>query len=351
MSPRIIFQISTRRGLGHFMRGMNIAKEIFASTPTAKILFVTRGSIPHGFVDSRIEFFASPDEIDCEQYRKLVVSFKPDAIVFDTMLPSADIVEQLDAVKTVYVMRKCETDRQREILESAFLTAVDRVVVPHEESDFPSDVPDELAVKTFFVGTIVRRPEPETTMRLRNKYELHEDSFVLVSTPGGGGYENDANLFFDIAGAADLKIRKTIPDLQHLAFAGPRCRGSATVRGSGIRFLDAEPDLVSLFPLCNLVISAAGYNTVNELRATKTPTVFLPGNRKYDDQFERVKHLEETELAKVFTGIDESEIADGIAELCSDQAGLQRMRDKYRDDDFVIGNTKAAERILSLIEP
>jgi UDP:flavonoid glycosyltransferase YjiC (YdhE family) len=69
--------------------------------------------------------------------------------------------------------------------------------------------------------------------------------------------------------------------------------------GAELRFvsdvLPAEGPIVALFPAAryfagaDVVVTAAGYHAFHETRAAGVPTVFMPQNRKIDDQFQRAR--------------------------------------------------------------
>ena len=107
--------------------------------------------------------------------------------------------------------------------------------------------------------------------------------------------------------------------------------------------------MVNLLALSNLVIAEGGYNTVNEIRLAKTPAVFLPSARNFDDQEERVRELAAQGLAVVFTQGDPTAIAQTILELCSTESGLRAIQQRYAADRMETGNRTAAEHIVRLV--
>ncbi|MCA9214037.1 MAG: hypothetical protein KDB27_13285, partial [Planctomycetales bacterium] len=166
MNSRVLFLLSVRRGFGHFMRCSNIADAIFATKPNAEVVFCLRGMIPTDFVDSRIKYFSSPDRFDAALIDQLLRRFRPELVVFDTMLPEPNVIPLLDSVKSVYIMRKCQRDKQLDILNSTTVRTFDSIVCPHASTEFGFKIPDDVLVKTTFVGPIVREPKPAETLAL-----------------------------------------------------------------------------------------------------------------------------------------------------------------------------------------
>jgi len=352
--PRILFHTYNRRGLGHLMRGLNIATELKKLSPQAEVLFYTRGNPPAGFAEVDVQFFIDTDE-DRSSWREVAKSFDPNVVVFDTMLPASP--EDLHAARNaafVYVMRKSKSERQDEICRHWSIPLMHRIIVPHGQRDFAFDLPSDIAEKTQFVGTIVRRPDRLKSDMLASKYGLGgkesehsvaEPAFKLLSTPGGGGFVDEATRFFDAVTAAHALLRERIPNFQHIVIKGPKYPLEVAAV-DGMQVVESEPDLVHLFPNMDLVLSAGGYNPVNELRAAKTPTLLLPSPRTHDDQLERVEAMQAAGLARVCTSTSTDEIADAIVELCISPTELVRMRESYTNDIPMIGNESAASLIL-----
>ncbi|MCA9218099.1 MAG: hypothetical protein KDB27_33740, partial [Planctomycetales bacterium] len=229
---------------------------------------------------------------------------------------------------------------------STTVRTFDSIVCPHASTEFGFKIPDDVLVKTTFVGPIVREPKPAETLALKDKYAIRDDSFVLISTCGGGGFRADAEFMLESMTKADSAIRAVIGDIDHLFFLGPRYTGTVDTR-SPMRIENSESQLASLFPLCDLVVAAAGFNTVNELLAAKTPAVFLPGTRRYDDQAERVLALEKHGLARVMVDRDSDSVSKSIADFCASRESIGQIRHSLVTSGFQPGNRMAADVILT----
>lgn len=345
---RFLFQLHNRRGMGHLMRGRNIAAEIRSLRPSAEILFYTRSAPPPPW-DPGIGLFVEEDPEGSAHWPDLVGSFSPDVVIYDTLLSEERTHEpSRPAFRSVYVMRKSKESRQTEIYRNPMLDRVDRIVIPHFPEEFSPPLPSSLERKSVYVGPIVRLPRRETQSALKAKYRIGDGDFLLTSTAGGGGFTDSAEAFFQTVSEVHERLYAEMPALKHLVVTGPNFKG--TLRPlEGMAVVSYEPDLVDLIALSNVVIAEGGYNTVNEIRLTKTPAVFLPGDRRFDDQAERVLELEKKGLAFVFTSRS-PEVVPEISRLCASAPLLEKIRRNYESDRMIIGNRKAAEAIVECVD-
>ncbi len=147
--------------------------------------------------------------------------------------------------------------------------------------------------------------------------------------------------------AVHRRIAGALPRLRHIVVKGPNY-GKPLEALPGMSVVDTEPQLVDLLAASDLVIAEGGYNTVNEIRVTRTPAIFLPSSRGKDDQEERVRELERRGLGRVFAEpADAHGVAEAILALVAG-GGLAQIRERYREDRVDAGNRRAAETLLSL---
>ena len=342
---RLLFCAHNRRGLGHLMRGLNIARAIRELAPRAEQCFFTRST--------SAEMLCQPD-FDCvvdtsDNWRAgwshLIGAFSPDVAIYDTLLPDE---MPLSASRSVYVMRRCKEDRQALIFASPLLATVDRVIIPHTPEEFGHALPLALTTRSRFVGPIVRPLDAATQARLRARYSLGTDETPLVSTAGGAGFAEDAATFFAAVVETHRCLLALGLGLRHIVVCGPHYAGHLP-KLPGMIVVDYEPELGNLLAIAGLVIAEGGYNTVNEVRLARTPAVFLPGERSYDDQAGRVRALEERGAALVFTDRDLATVPPRIAALAADHMRLGAMRLAY-GTALETGNRAAAAAIIELIE-
>jgi predicted glycosyltransferase len=346
---RFLFQVRNRRGLGHMMRGLNIARAMRALDPAAEILFYLRTPPAQGFWSPEFGFVVERDADSLASWPEVLREFAPDVVVYDTMLPKDAAAEPLaDGARYVYIMRKCLPDKQREVFANPFLQRMAAMLVPHLPEQFGYEVPEAIRDRTAFVGPIVRLPEAATQAALRRKYRIAETDFLLTSTVGGGGFEAQADAFFDTVFEVHRRIAAQIPRLRHLVIQGPNYAKTLEAL-PGMTVVAFEPEMVDLLAASDLVIAEGGYNTVSEIRVTRTPAIFLPSVRGNDDQEERVRALASRGLGFVFDPAAAAAIADKVLELARQPELLAGIRARYAEDRMELGNQAAAQRILDLV--
>jgi len=345
---RFLFRVSNRRGLGHLMRGLNIARELREIRPGCEILFLVRTAPPAELWNANFGYRVEGESAGFADWPEALRTFRPDVVVYDTMLPSAGEWQAEPAgLRRAYIMRKWKDEIQGEVFSHPLLRIVDAAIVPHTAREFRHDLPEWLSQRTIFVGPIVRRPEPAIQREIRSKYRAGPDDFLLTSTVGGGGFEAQADTFFRTVMAVHELIAPRLPRLRHVVVKGPNySKPLAAVPGTTV--VEAEPQMINLLAASDLVIAEGGYNTVNELRVSGTPALFLPSSRGKDDQEQRVRELEALGLARVFAEpADPAAVAAAVLELAQG-GGLAEMRRRYEGDCVQTGNRRAAEVILGL---
>lgn len=338
---RLLFQVYNRRGLGHLMRSTNLAREIRRLAPEVEVAFHTRAAPPKELQEPGVLFFIDTD------WRSLVGEFVPNVVIYDTVLPRDEEPDDDGARRRVFVMRRCKPGRQRAIFNDRRLERIDRILIPHSRDEFGYELPRRLVDKTAFVGPIVRRPATGGPERLRRKYGLEGAPFVITSTPGSGGFQDEAAAFFDRVLAADARIRPRLPGLRHLLIKGPRYAGDLPAP-AGVTVVDSEPELVDLLALSDVAITAGGYNTVNEVRLSKTPAIFLPSPRTHDDQQDRVERMADLGLGLVVAEESVPEAARRIAALVERRTSIDAVRRRLAVDRPRLGNRRAASQILRM---
>lgn len=345
---RFLFQVRNRRGLGHMMRGLNIARELCALEPSAEILFYMRSAPAPGFWPKEMRYVVEPDADELAHWPQVLEDFRPDVVVYDTMLPKAVDGEPVaPGARYAYIMRKCLADEQREVFANAFLDRMAAIIVPHDKDEFGYELPPAIAGRTSFVGCIVRAPDPAAKARLRARYGVAPDEFLLTSTVGGGGFEAQADAFFAAVFDAHERVAGQIPRLRHIVVQGPNYAGKLSAP-QDIHLVRIEPEMIDLLAASDLVIAEGGYNTVSEIRITGTPAVFMPSVRGKDDQEARVRELAARGLARVVVPASGEALARTVLDLHDSPDALARIRANHARAPFATGNRAAAERLRAI---
>jgi predicted glycosyltransferase len=334
MTLRFLFHCRNTTGLGHLMRGRNIATALRQIDPSADIAFTGN---PESFAPFLGEFPYLPD-LSGEDVARL----RPDVLIFDTLLPPWPVPAD---TALVYVMRKIRPQQRDRFLNDPLLEKTALILIPHTREDYPDDLPSHLQDKACWVGPIVRTPGVEAQGHLRAKYDIEEGEFVLTSTAGGGGRPESA-FFFDTIAEVHRRLHASIPRFRHFAVAGPYCTRVLPAL-EGLTALRFEPAINDLFGLSNLVIAEGGYNTVHEVLMARVPAVFLPAARKLDDQEERVRALERDGLCAVFAGRS-SDAVEGIVDMCLTRSRVDQMKANATRLSLQPANLTAAAKLLEV---
>jgi predicted glycosyltransferase len=344
-SRRILFRCPGRRGLGHLVRGLNIARELRALDPSADVRFYTRGAAAPALVGAEFPCVVETGRAALAEWDRLVADHRPDVVVDDTLLRDERGAVPAGA-RRAYVMRRSRGDRHEAIVASELLRRVDIVIVPHTEAEFGHALPGALRARSVFTGPIIRRPTAAGVARARARYRAAEGDFLLVSTAGGGGFAATAAMLFATAAAVHRRLAGRLPGLRHVVVRGPNFTGEIEAL-EGMTVVGFEAEMVDLLAAADLVLAEGGYNTVNELRLARTPAVFVPGARAYDDQAERVRALAGRGSAAIVSGASAPAAADAVAAIACSPRGLEQMRASARTETLDTGGRAAAEAILA----
>jgi predicted glycosyltransferase len=350
-SPRCVFHVRNRRGLGHMMRGLNMATAMLELAPQARIAFHLRTAPAPGFWPHGIACVVDESGGVEQSAPALVRRWESQVQVFDTMLPRPEDLSELRAAapgcRLVFVMRRCLPQEQAALYSHPSLKCMDLVLVPHAAADFDLPIPAWLEPRCRFVGPIVRRPDPAARQALEARLGLAPGEFLVTSTVGGGGFADQAERFFDTVGAAHRQLLAAPPAARwrHIVVLGPNFQGEFAAQ-PGMTVIDSEPDLVGLLARSDLVVAEGGYNTVTELSVVRTPAIFMPSQRGKDDQVERVSRLAAKGCGIVLQPGDADGLARALRRLGADAPARARMRDSY--PEVRPGNGAAAQHLLSL---
>ncbi len=348
-TPHLVFRVHNRRGLGHLVRATLLALELQKLAPGCGITFVVRNQPAKQYELRGVRYLVAPDPDHLGRSPRELFLPAVDLLIDDTVVPPLEGDEIAESgVPRALVMRRSTPQRHAELLAHPALHSMRAIVVPHEESDFGHQFPVELAERVTYAGAVARQPDPTIGAQRLARYGIADSDALLISTPGGGGFEADLERFIAIVEEVHTQILNSHPRLKHLLVLGP----NAAHRPVGLprlMVIDEEPHLASLFPHARAVISAAGYNTINELRVAQAPAMLLPGNRRYDDQVERCTRLGALGLAAVFDANQPARAVEGIVATLCDDAALATMREAHRVHPLALGNERATHALLAAL--
>jgi hypothetical protein len=342
--PKIVFRIHNRNGLGHWMRGMNVARDLLVLEPRAEITFFARTAPPIPIDDPRIRHVEAVDPermplAEVEDFTGI-----PSLVVDDTIVPED---RPRPGTRHVLILRIQKRERMARLLDEGRLGEIDAIVAPHVRAELEGFLPDAVLDRIHFVGTIARGVDDEAVARVRERYGIGERDRLLVSTPGGGGFKRDFDRFRVIAESVHRSISKT--GWRQIFVCGPNSSGIFDPLDENMLVVSSDPEMPALFSQATVVLSAGGYNSVHEIRLARRPAIFLPGARSYDDQHARVAALVERGSAWMADPEDPPAAAREIVARLQDRIGLERLANVCAGDDLQTGNRAAAEAVLACL--
>lgn len=355
--PRtILFQPLNHIGLGHINRLAVIALALhelengirtpFVVEEAAQILLDTLGlpyvPLPssHAMNDTPAWSAWSDDErfaLQHEISRSILRSIAPQVVVFD-FLPNpvfADVVVE-SGIPIVLCLREMRSLSSYLTSVRNLLAHLSLIVIPHPEGAIR--LPEELAVKSCFVGQIARQSSPTTLLR-RDPVAPR-----IVISGGGGGYPGTVK-FYNLASRATASLRMHYPKLEAQLIAGPLFHDWSLLEPvEGMTVIPFEPDTASRFAEADLVICQAGYNTIAELKPLGTKTVLVPADRQWDDQFARAERaMREHKTFRVFRGSTPDELTNAAVDFLGE-------RIEHAIVTIPNGGMKAAQAIYSMVK-
>lgn len=330
MSARILIWTQHLLGVGHFMRTAHIAQGLGESG--FDVVVASGGVTPAGFaakgfrlvplpaVQAKDAFFdalvdgsgADVTPVLMDQRRQILLSLhdalQPDCIITETFPFGRRLVEdevlallarvrergrRVRIVASVRdVLQRPRKDARARDMVARAREAYDRVLVHGDPLLIPvaHSFPEmasiaDLVVYTGYVGPAWPAPQAERRG-------------VLVSA--GGGAVGEALLLAAVAAKPLTRLR----DEAWLVVSGPLSQ-PGSLEASGIRFVRSLPDLPAQLARSVLSISQAGYNTMTETLAARTPCVAVPFETDRErEQITRAQRLAALDLVSVVRSFD-----------------------------------------------
>lgn len=318
-------------GLGHIARLLNIAREARELLHTlgieADFQFLTTSEAPQVAWDFPVYKLPSKTvvaETDTSNQEfaghaqffitNLVASFRPDILVMDTM-PQGSHGEFLAlrafCKRKVLIARHVHDAIARSAAYQAHLALYDRIIVPDdtlEEHRYAAlaDVRDRSvftgAIHGFRADAALRRAD------VRAQFCVRDDQRLVYVSAGGGG---DAAAARDLRAIVDV-VRKDPARVVLVAY-GPLYRGVKCYASNVIPL--SEPETRHYFRGVDYAVSAAGYNTYEELLAAGVPTAFFSQVKGMDQQDERIRIGVARGWHRALCGLDADTIQEAVTAL------------------------------------
>lgn len=358
VAPRILFYAVNGLGLGHVTRLLAIAGAIRRARPEAQILFITTSEADvviakEGFAAVKLPSrnTASESQLQPGVYMKLahtvvvntVAAFNPAILVADTF-PAGAVQELLPTLswtmRRVFVFRAQKEKRATDPFFQNALARYDLCLIPHDENS--EDVPVPSSVRAVWTGDIFLRERKDAWPRekAREYLGLPPEGKIVYVTFGGGGDEEFVNaLDTTLAAAKGTEWIVAVADAPLARRHLPACSQNV--------FRVSHYPMAECFFAFDAAVSAAGYNTVNELMHFGIPSILIPFPRGLDDQFARVRRLVDAGAA-LTCALEPAALLSALDRL-ADSRVAGELREKSECLVQESGAAKAAREILALL--
>ena len=328
---KLLFYAINGKGLGHLSRSMAIADSITLNDPGVKILFVTGtskmeiiGNIAYPVIriPSRSKAFnfdifnGALGKIEREVLIKTTEIFRPDAVFYDFLMDEQvfKFCAERD-IRNMLILRKQKMGCVRDIAKKSALEFVDTLVFPHEYHEWPDASRMFSEKKSIYTGGIIRPISKKEVDQAVAQFFGRKIKYIVL-TIGGGGAREAQEWFLKSLNALSIIIKK-YPDIHILAVPGPLFTRSDSKLPTNERILIQKwvPQLKLLLKGAQLVLSNAGYNTINEIRASNCPAVIYPlKSTGWDDQRARAEEMVEEGRAVIVTA-DGNDVATKVEQF------------------------------------
>lgn len=311
---KIVFYAINGVGLGHLTRQYAIARQLQRMLTVlnlpSDIRFITSSEAPQltrDFPTYKLpskQFFALSSlrafAAECKfMIANLLGAFRPDLLVMDTqsegMFAEFTFIREY-ARQAVFINRHREQQTDKHPSHLQLLHGYSLILVPdyaEQQHDYP--LPEEYQGMRRFVGPVTLWEKGATAQALRAHFGWGPDQPVAYVSAGGGG---DPAAASQMGFLVDAMLER---NYAVLAGYGPLYTGHKRYGGQVVPLTEAQ--ISHWFSGVDVAISAAGYNTYQELLAARTPSLFFAQQKGLDRQDRRIKkgcaqgwHGELTEL-------------------------------------------------------
>jgi predicted glycosyltransferase len=256
---------------------------------------------------------------------------RPDLLVVDTF-PQGYFDELIPALNAcphkAFIHRAVKAEHARGEEFQRALSRYDCILVPDYAEDSAALVSEDASRQVTYTGPIIVRERDEILERERARALLgiSDDSLAVYVSAGGGG---DAHAEGQIHAA--YEALRDLNGLHLIIGAGPLYRGRRIYDGRVTSLSQGvAAELMNAF---DIAVSAAGYNSFNELMHFGVPTIFLPQQKWADDQRARASRAVNAGAALML-------------DPRSDAEALRRAVEQWRAPDRRAAVSEAARRLV-----
>jgi len=293
-------------GLGHAQRCSLVADAMknrkqaaFAAFPSCIPMLQARGFDCLPLV-AKSEYHDQPFANDLLNYQRLSHLMRlGDTLVFDGGYVFDSVYRTVleQEISAIWLRRGLWQPGQSSMTPLDREHIFDRVIVP-DEALGELNTAYSIGAHVHRVGPIVQTQKATTAsnQKIRSKLQtlFGQEFDNLVVTMLGGGEAADRSTQMQ-ALCAQLSAR---PDCLHLMVVWPNAKVSPTLSGWPNSRVVKTKHALELCQASDLVVSAVGYNSFNEVLYHKIPTIFIPQMASYmDDQERRARAASDRDLA------------------------------------------------------
>ncbi|WP_163935283.1 glycosyltransferase family 9 protein [Paraferrimonas sp. SM1919] len=197
--------VSSKEGIGEYMRSLIIADAIKQQWPDAQIQFVLSQQAPYASTCPYPSLITekSPTK-HVKEVNQIVDAFKPDAVFFDASGRKAQLKHAyLSGAKVIFLSQHKRKRARGMKISRARYTHLHWVVQP----DFViGDIHplQRLKLKLFGlkeptnIGAVFAQPQPQQTQKLQQKHGLESGKYLIFNAGSGGHLAPDGSLAADV---------------------------------------------------------------------------------------------------------------------------------------------------------
>lgn len=350
---RILIHAINHVGLGHINRSIAVAQWLQAGVPNLDILFLIEGGEdfiePSGYPWILVP--GQPTESEhCEQIVRSVLDvFRPDLMLYETL-----IREQIHRPVQELGIKKAVMGNVGDALRDQFtkflpLTReVDLVIILSQKPEVTPADQDLIARyqgRTIYAGPLVRQKYKFDGSALRAKLGVNDSDKIVLITFGGGGWDVAREVLANLL-SARTHILARYPQTKFVVITGPHFSSDLPpVDDFVVHSSRFEPFLTDYINISSVVVSMAGYSTVNEVAGSGIPAIVIPASEAED----QVGPGSMSEYARGFSNIVvSSEIQQEVVQHLL--TALNRERDLSAIADFWQRAEVASQTIVGAIK-
>lgn len=329
--------IAINRWLRRHAERLEVAAEIYFLTSSEAGLLLFTERFPTFKLPSRtVVAEAGIDEkqfLDLAQHwvQETLTSLRPDLLVVDTF--PQGYFNELDpflneCTKAAFIYRPLKESHAGAPEFQNALSRYNLILVPEYEQHAPVLTPPALHDRVRYIGPMIARERTEILPReeARKVLGIADNLLAVYISAGGGGDRNAEHLIH-----AGYEALSGIQGLHLVIGAGPLYRGRC-IYGNRVTWL-ANGSAAEFMAAFDLAVSAAGYNSFNELMHFGIPTIFLPLEKWADDQKARAERAARAGAAFVM-------------ESWADVSVLRQTVERFRDPAQRVSASQSARNLV-----